>query len=83
MAPKAGLQACGGNLAKLADGNCKDPSNIRGGLKGKKDLMSVWLNYVIRKHSALTIAVPEMTLVADGLPIHADKMFTPGAKTVT
>src|SRR4051812_29747505 len=31
----------------------------------------------------VAIDVPEMTLVADGLPIHADLMLTPGANRST
>ena len=36
MAPKARLQARGGNIAILANGNGKDTSNIRGRLKSER-----------------------------------------------
>jgi hypothetical protein len=32
---------------------------------------------------SLTMEVPEIVLVAKGLPIHADVMSTPGAKTAS
>ena len=71
------LQTCGGKLAIFAKSNGKNTSNVRGGLKGTIECGAGTWN---SEH--LTMDVPESVLVAEGSPIHADTIWTPGAKTV-